>query len=295
MKIATLVVIALATTTSIAVAQPGNTAPTGGEMPPPPPDGSPPPAPPGDASGTVQAGPVAVDLDAILARVEAASPTLETIARGAFRRARRSISFGPTVGFWGAGVLAQDDTEYALTFGLGFEKFKVPVLPSMETLKALVKERAKAKLKDQILARFQGREPDPISAEQFAREVWEEAVQEILGLENVRAKTMERPALSLGLEVNRMFSSEAWAPRVRIGVGVWKFTVAGSFSVALGAEGVARTPVYLGAEVVTHFLTSKNPRASVVDVFLRMDFEMRSRETNTDQLVLGVRYLLDVI
>jgi hypothetical protein len=42
-------------------------------------------------------------------------------------------------------------------------------------------------------------------------------------------------------------------------------------------------------------MMSENPRASVFDVFLRADFEMRNRDTNTDQLVLGLRYLLDLI
>ncbi len=290
MRVATLVVLAVASMTSIAVAQPGNTPPTGGDMPPPEAQGI--PMEP-EAKPPVQAG-ASINIDELVARVEAASPTLETVARGAFRRARRAIAFGPTVGFWGGGVLAQDESEYALTFGLALETFKVPVLPTPETLKRLVVERAKAKLKDQLVARLAGREPDPISAEQFAREVWEEAVQEVLGLENVRPKTMERPAINVAIEVNRMFQSEAWAPRLRFGFGVWKVTVGASLAIGLGSDA-PKTPVYTGLEVVTHFLVSKQPRSSVVDVFLRADFEVRDRDANTDILTLGVRYLLDVI
>lgn len=279
---ASWVVIALAITTGTAVAQPGNTPPVE-------------PSPPG-AGAEVQAGadfyvnPEA-GVDDLIARVQAASPTLETVARGTFRRARRVISFGPTAGLWLGAVPAQDDSESALTFGLGLELFKVPVFPGPETLKALVIERAKAKLKDQLRARFRGQPAPPIEAEQLAREIWEEAVKEVLGLENIRPKTMERPRLTAALEVNKLFRADAWMPRVRLGVGVWKVTLAGSFGVAT-ADG---TPVYTGVELVTHFLVSKNPRASVMDVFLRADFEVRHRDTNTDQLVLGARFLLDVI
>jgi hypothetical protein len=288
MKIASSVVILLAMTTS-ALAQPGATPPT--EGPPPPPDGAGAPMEPPQDRGR------GIDIDELIARAEAASPTLEAIARGTFQRARRSIALGPTVGFWAGGVLAQDEGIAAITFGLGLEKFKIPVLPSMQTLKQLVMERAKAKLREQLIARFVGQTADPISAEQFAREVWEEAIMEILGLENTRARTMERPSFSVALEVNRTFNLEAWTPRVRIGFGVSRVTLGASFGVGLGTEQTyyPNTPAYVGFEVVTHFLTSKNPRSSVVDAFLRVDLEMRNRDTNTDQLVIGLRYLLDII
>ncbi len=285
-------VIALAITASSALAQPGNTGP----MPPPPPgDGQPPPDAPRPVEPPPPAPSGAIDIDMLVAKAEAASPTLMTIARGALRRARRSVSMGPSVGLWGGLVPAQDDQEFAITFGLGFEKFQIPILPTMESLKQIVMERAKAKLRDQIVARFAGQEPDPIAAEQFAREVWEEAVQEVLGLENIRAKTMERPSFSLGVEVQRQFTIDAWTPRLRVGFGVSRVTLGVALGVALATDGYAKTPVYTGLEVVTHFMMSKNPRASVLDVFLRLDFEVRNRDTNTDQLVLGLRYLLDVI
>jgi hypothetical protein len=283
------ILIVLTVLSGTAAAQPGVTPPSE-----PPPGAQPGEQPGGQVDAQAQAG-ASINVDELIERVQAASPTIETVARGAFRRARRAIAFGPTAGFWGGGVLAQDTGEYALTFGLALETFKVPVLPTPETLKRLVVERAKAKLKEQLVARFAGREPDPISAEQFAREVWEETVQEILGLENVRPKTMERPAINIALEVNRLFKSETWAPRLRFGFGVWKVTLGASLAVGLGNDGLPKTPVYTGLEIVTHFLLSKEPRSSVVDVFLRADFEMRNRDTNTDTLTLGVRYLLDVI
>lgn len=282
---ASFVVIALAVLTSSAVAQPGNTPPSEAEAPPaagaPMPIDQPPPA--------------GFDVDALVARAQAASPTLETVLRGTLRRARRAIAFGPTIGVWGGLVPGQDEQEAAITFGLGIETFKVPVMPTVESLKALVVERAKAKAKEQLIARFKGEQVDPVVAEQLVREIWEEAVQEILGLENIRPKTMERPALNVAIEVNRQLNLEGWTPRLRIGVGVWKVTLGASFGILLGEDVYPKTPVYTGVEIVTHFLTSKNPRSSVVDVFLRADFELRNRDTNSDQLVLGARYLFDLI
>lgn len=289
-------VLALAMAAGSALAQPGNAAP----MPPSPPpgNGGPPPgdmAPPPPDGGPVAQPAGAINIDDLVARAEAASPTLATIARGALRRARRSISIGPSIGMWGGLVPAQDDQEFAITFGLGLEKFDVPILPTMESLKQLVMDRAKAKLREMIAARFAGQNPDQTTAEQFAREVWEDATKEVLGLENTRAKVMERPSFNLGFEVQRQFKVDAWTPRLRIGFGVSRVTLGATLGLALGADGYVKTPVYTGLEVVAHFMMSPNPRASVLDVFLRADFEMRNRDTNTDQLVLGLRYLLDVI
>lgn len=284
------ILIALAVMSGTASAQPGETPPVD-PQPPPPPDG------PVEVQAQVQADASAsLDLDGLLERAHALSPTIGTIARGTFRRARRAISIGPTLGFWGAGVLKQDEIETALTFGLGLELFKVPVLPSPENLKAIVIERAKSKLKKAIAARFVGVAVEPVVVEELVREVWEESIKEVLGLENVRPKTMERPRLTIAFEVNRRFNFEAWEPRLRAGIGIWKFTLAASGSIALGSDAFAKTPVYAGLEIVTHFLVSKNPRASVFDVFVRADFELRNRDDqNGDQLVLGIRYLLDII
>src|SRR5437868_10169204 len=110
---ASWVVLALAGATSTAPAQPGNTppmpppagAPPEGAPPPqaaPPPQGMPPPyapppgAPPQSITG-MQVGPV--DVDQVISNVAARAPAIERMASNAFRRARRAISVGPTVGF----------------------------------------------------------------------------------------------------------------------------------------------------------------------------------------------------
>jgi hypothetical protein len=241
---------------------------------------------------------VDIDVDAWLQtagplfdRLEAASPALADVARGAVRRARRKVSIGPTLGLFGSYT---DVADAALTFGIGVEVFKIPVLPTLENLKLIVRERAKAKLKQAIIDTFKGQPPDEASVARFAEEAWTEAVKEILGMENIRAKTMERPQFSLALEGNRYFDASTWATRLRLGVGVWKVTLAASVGAAFTDP---KTNAYLGPEVVVHFLMSKGGRASVLDVFLRADFELRSRGETYSQDVysLGVRYLLDII
>ena len=240
-----------------------------------------------------------VNLDEAIARAEAAQPSLETVARGTVRRARRAISIGPTVGLWSAAIIDPGNLDAALTFGVGFETFKVPVVPSMDTLRSLIQERVKAQLKDRVKAVFQGRPPDPVQLDSMAAQVYSEVRAEILGVKDVRGKTMERPQFTVGFEANRLFGAERWLGRTRVGIGVWKVTLALSSAVGRACRGATcddNIKIFIGPEVVLHFLTSKNPRASVVDTFLRADFQANGRGIETyDQLSVGVRYLLDVI
>ena len=261
-------------------------------QPEPPPEAQPPPTGP-----TLDIDPEwwlrkieAIDFEALLERI---APGLENVARGTVRRGRRAISIGPTAGAYGAGIPSPGETDLGVTFGLGLEMFKIPVLPTMKNLKALVIERAKAKLKKAALDTFRGREPEPIELEQLARQAWDEAVKEILGLENVRARRIEKPRLTLAVEGNYLVRSETWMTRLRAGAGFWKVTLAATVTAGFTDPD---TSVFVGPEVVLHILMSKGPRASVVDVFVRGDFEVRNRDVaNTDMVTLGVRYLLDVI
>lgn len=264
--------------THVAFAQPSETE----AMPPPPPEQQQP-----------------VDLDAIIAKVQAEQPTITTVAKGTMRRARRSIAIGPTVGLWSAAFIDPGEIDAALTFGIGIETFKVPVVPDMETLKTLVMERVKAEVKNRVFDVFKGRQMEPFEAEQFVRQVYADVRAEVLGLENVRAKTLERPKYTVGFEANRLFGAERWMGRTRVGLGVWKVTIAlsASFGRACRGEGCDDVKAFIGPEVVLHIIPRKNPRANVIDVFLRGDYQANGRasETTYDQLVIGTRILLDLI
>jgi hypothetical protein len=281
-----------------AFAQPGETPPMpppDGQqgMPMPPPDGQQPMPPPPPQSEDAL-------IDQAIAKAQAEMPTLLTVAKGTLRRARRAVAFGPTVGLWTAAFIDPGEVDAALSFGLAFETFKVPVTPDMDTLKALVVERVKAVAKDRIKQAFQGRPIDPISLDQIVLKVYEDVRREILGLENVRAKTLERPGYTIAFEANRLFGNERWMGRTRVGIGVWKFTLALSASFGRVCRGDLcndHIKGYIGPEVVLHVIPSKNPRANVIDGFLRFDWQAtgRSDTTTYDQLVVGVRYMVDAI
>lgn len=249
--------------------------------------------------GAEESASVVPNLDALIAQAEAQLPTIESVAAGTVRRARRAISVGPTVGVWSGAILGPGDLDAALTFGVGIETFKVPVMPSTQTIRQLIADRVKAQLEARIKDVFRGRALEPLELNTLVAQVYTDVRDEILGLRNARAKTMERPSLTIGLEANRMFGSERWLGRLRAGVGVWKVTLGLSSAVGRVCEGATcddGVKVFVGPEVVLHLLTSKDPRASVVDVFARADFQTNSRGVETyDQLVLGVRYLLDVL
>jgi hypothetical protein len=277
MKRASWVVTALAiTATATATAQP---------------DPQPSPPPGEEPAPRYLFGPEAIE--ALIDDIAANAPSLEKIAKGTLRRGRRAISIGPTLGAYGAAQPSPGEYDLAATFGLGMELFKIPVLPTRKNFRALVIERAKAKLKQVVIDELRGKELDPLELKAMADAIWIEAAKEILGMENIRSKTIERPRMTLAVEGNYLVSSGTWAARLRTGVGVWKLTM----GVSVGAAFTdPETSLFAGGEFVVHFLTSKGARASVVDVFVRGDFEVRNRDVaNTDTVVLGVRYLLDLI
>src|SRR4051812_37055376 len=254
-KVSSLV-LALVTTTSVALAQPGNTPPTGApqpeSLPPPdapPPQGGPPQgmppqgAPPPPGMTGMQVGPV--DVDQVISTVARNAPAIQRVATRAFNRARRSIALGPTVGFWGGAVPAQSTYDDAVTFGLALDMFKVPVTPELGDLQELVLDRLKAELKDRLLADLAaGRRPTREEAEQIARDLYQQVRDEVMRVDATQPKTMEEPAFNLGLEGNYLIHSGQWMPRLRVGIGIWKLTLGAT----VGLGFADRVGVYTGVE-----------------------------------------------
>ncbi len=275
------VLLMIAASTSVAYAQPAPTDPP----PPsaePPLDPPPPPQPPAADEATLEA-----KLEQQVDRWFGQGATAQIGGRvgDAISRARRSVSIGPTVGGFAGYFPDASQSDFAITFGIGVELFKVPILPTPERLKQLAIERAKKRLKEQ---------PQQIGdVEALTKQVWDDVLAEVGEMENYRARTLERPKASIGLEGNRLFDSEVWFVRLRGGIGISKITLGASLSAAFTDPD---TSFYAGAEVVLHAMMSKKPRSSVVDIFARGDFELANRDVaNTDFFVLGVRYLLDVL
>lgn len=288
--------VALAITTGTAVAQPGATPPMPeadapqldqpqAEQPPQPEQ-----PPPGEAEKLV---------GQLIEKVHDAAPTIGTIASGTWRRFRRSISIGPTAGLWSGAIIDPGNVDVALTFGIGLERFKVPVLPTVDSMKELLIDTIKDKAKDRLKQIIATRHVEVADLERLAKEIYQEVRNEVLGLHSNRAKTVERPSWNVAIEANRLFLAERWLGRVRAGIGIWKLTVGASLAVGRVCRSETcddGLKLFVGPEVVLHAMTSKDPRSSVVDVFLRGDFQANSRGMETyDHATLGLRFLLDVI
>lgn len=241
----------------------------------------PPPVPPpvdAQVDARVQFNP-----EAAIERIAVSSPLIERIAKGTFKRARRAISVGPTVGAFSGYFPGAERSDYAITFGLGIEVFDIPVLPGTELLKDIAIKRAKERLLSA--------NPQAANLDQLAQQIWDDTVKEVIGMENIRGKRLEKPRATVALEVNRLLDSEVWITRLRAGLGISKITVAATTGVAFTDP---KTSIYAGVELVLHVMMSKHPRSSVADVFVRADFEVRNRDlANADFYGIGVRYLVD--
>jgi hypothetical protein len=262
----------------LAVALPGVASAQPGEEPPVP--------PPVDVQvdARVQFNPEAA-IGATIERIAVSSPLIERIAKGTFKRARRAISIGPTVGAFAGYFPGAERSDYAITFGLGLELFKIPVLPGTELLKDIAIKRAKERLLSA--------NPQAANLDQLAQQIWDDTVKEVLAMENLRGKRIEKPRLTVALEANRLLDSEVWMTRFRAGLGISKITLAGTTAVAFTDP---ETSIYAGVELVLHVMMSKAPRSSVADVFVRADFEVRNRDlANADFYGIGVRYLVDAL
>jgi hypothetical protein len=250
--------------------------------------GEEPPVPPPvdvQVDARVQFNPEAA-IGATIERIAVSSPLIERIAKGTFKRARRAISIGPTVGAFAGYFPAAERSDYAITFGLGLELFKIPRAAGDGAAQG---HRDQAREGSALLSA----NPQAANLDQLAQQIWDDTVKEVLAMENLRGKRIEKPRLTVALEANRLLDSEVWMTRLRAGLGISKLTLAGTTAVAFTDP---ETSIYAGVELVLHVMMSSNPRSSVADVFVRADFEVRNRDlANADFYGIGVRYLVELL
>src|SRR5688572_13681772 len=249
--------LVLALFASTASAQPGATPPTEPQpapapQPPPPPDDDEPrpkePLPTPEERMKTGEGVFKeiFDPDNFFEELATNSPELATIAKGTLRRARRKVAFGPTGGAYGGRYTGTETVDMGISFGLGIELFRVPVLPTMENLKAIAKERAKAKAKQLFLDGLAGKDTDPLEVRRMMIQIWTEALREVLGMENIRGKRLEKPSLLVGVEAFHVFDAQAWGGRLRIGTGIWKIQASFTTGFAITEPRASAT---VGAEL----------------------------------------------
>ena len=243
-------------------------------------------ATPGPAPGT-DAGPGVMPADVV---AEPEPLTRKQIARDVIRGVRRAIALGPTFGVFSTYQPSGSVLDTGLSFGLELEVFQAGI-PTVEELQEIAKDKAKAKLLQVIRDRFAGQTPDAATRRQLLRELAEEIKQEVLATLRARPKVLQRPRLAIPLEASYLFDSADWIGRLGVSAGFGPVSLGPVFSVRFGDDTVAR----LGADLAIHLLPSPSPRSPVIDIFLRGEFELHARTTNDDQIVLGVRALLDLI
>jgi len=222
--------------------------------------------------------------------VEPEPATGEEIARGVVRGIRRGIALGPTIGTFGAYAPSPGELDAGLSFGLELVLFKTTI-PTPARVREIAKEKAKEKLARVIAERFAGQQPDRAVLEQLMREIIAQVREEVLAALGAKPRRLEPPRLAIAVEANYLFGPADWLPRLGLGVGIGPVTIGPTFSVRFGDDTVAR----LGGELTVRPMLTRSPRSPVLDLYLRGDFELHARDQNDDQIVLGARFLLDLI
>lgn len=237
----------------------------------------------------------AVLLIACLAETPAAAADDDWSARkiigGTVNRARRAVAIGPMIGAGFAFAPSPGEFDVPITFGIGVDVFKIPIVPSPKMIQDIVKERVQAKVLQRAkqMIREGGTPPSKEDLARMGLEVFEEVKAEVLGELNVRPKVLEKPKLALAFEGAYLPRAADWQVRMTVGIGVSKITIGPTLALHLGTD----VGVFVGGEAAVHLLPTKSPRSPVVDVFLRVDFAVTDAYDGLG--ILGVRLMLDII
>ncbi|MEO8700167.1 MAG: hypothetical protein ABI867_08990 [Kofleriaceae bacterium] len=231
---------------------------------------------------------------ATTARADDGSELAQQIVRKGIRAAKRTVAIGPTIGMFSAFAPAHSDLDGAVSFGLELELYRSRLPLTPHGIANLVREKVQARIaaKAKELAREKLatlQRPHRDELKQIAREAYEEVKAELLAELDAPLPTVIRPRFDLAMEANYLFGSGDWLARTGIAIGLGPVAIGPTFSVRFGDETVAR----LGGELALHLNPLRGDH-TVFDVFVRGDFELHARDRNDDQVVVGMRTLLDV-
>jgi hypothetical protein len=197
---------------------------------------------------------------------------VKSSADAAVARTRRSIALGPTVGVAGGYLIGPDQVDVPITFGLAFRRFDIPWMPDV---KDMVIDRAR-----------QGG-----SVGDMVKDVGGQLLGEVTGKRPRPAKTLEKPKLAVTLEGAHLVDTGAWQVRAAVGIGISKVTIGPALSGMFGdADGLL-----VGGELGLHLTPWKGVRSPVVDVYLRGELGVTSQVDAVDVVMLGSRFLYDLI
>jgi hypothetical protein len=212
------------------------------------------------------------------------------IAKRSLARARRSLTLGPSISVAPLLTLDSNATDVQVSLGLDLLRYRIPPLPSPERMGELVKSRVRSEVARRLAARaVGGARPTSADRERIAREVWRDIKSELL-LET-QPRKLEKPGFALRLELDHMIDAGSWNVRLMAGIGV------GPVFLSLGPgmevdDGVA---LVFPIEISRPVLISRGLRSPVIEPFVRAEVVATDRSDREDRILVGARFLLDLI
>lgn len=220
----------------------------------------------------------------------------KNLAKESLKRARRSIAIGPYVSA-APTVIFGDESKVDFQFagGIGFYKFKIPILPGIAVLQEELMGRAKDRFKNQYKAALKeaflktGKKPTKEDVDVLMKELWVEIKKDLLM--RMRPKTFEKPSFALRAEVGYTGDAEAWDLRFSGAFGVGPVFVVPSARLVLLPQVV----FFIPAEVSLPIALGSGTRTTLIDLFFRYEFAAHGRSKNADSATLGLRFMFDAI
>lgn len=206
-------------------------------------------------------------------------------------RTRRSLTLGPFVGVAPA-IGTENDGELAFDVeaGLALLRYDIPVIPTASRLKEIALGAVRERLRERVAAAIdRGDEPSDEEIEAWARELHRRLLDELL-LKH-RPRTFEKPSFQARLTVDRLFGEDAWNLRAGVGVGLGPvyLSAGGGASVNRPVQGLG----YL--EVSVPILVTEGLRSPALEPFVRFDAFTGEDDGRSDQLLIGGRFVLDIL
>jgi hypothetical protein len=208
-----------------------------------------------------------------------------TIARRALTRGRRAFALGPLAGAAGA-ITTDGDPDFQVSGGLALMRYGIEIFITRDRVVEMLKSRAQEILLERLAS---GEAPSPEDLERLIGQVVEDVKAELLM--ELEPSRFERPKLKLAVEAGHLFDADGWEVRGTLGIGVSRVFVATGL-VGQFADGAA---LVIPIELSVPMLLSGSLRSPAVDWFARYDVTVNDRDTRPDRVVVGARFILDII
>lgn len=243
------------------------------------------------AAAQAIAAPQAADLQAIASKYDLDGILRQIIGEN-LRRVRRGVVLGPHLGANGSYIGQESKLDGAISGGLGFYYFSIPLtLEAPASAIDSLKRRAAERLKQMIDT---GKAPSADEAAAIVRQVFDEMKDEFLGKTPYRPSTFEKPRAGVYFDLSRV-----------LGAGDTQLRLTPSFAVSyvnvgviLGATLGRHDGLLLGGELSVRALPGDGLRSNMIDIFLREElmFDRYDGKFHTLNVhTLGLRATLDLL